>query len=136
MRLLRVARRLSKLAYSESGTTFIETIVALALLAIIAVAFLSGLTTTSRATIIIDKQTTAESLALSQMEWVKKSDFIYETTTYYPAPIPSGKDYTYYSAIISAEPLHNPDEGIQKITVTIKHSGKEVLSLENYKVDR
>ncbi|GAI30919.1 unnamed protein product, partial [marine sediment metagenome] len=49
---------------------------------------------------------------------------------------PGGKDYINYSAIITAEPLHDPDDGIQKITVTVKRSDKEVIKLEGYKVDR
>jgi len=78
MRLLWLARKLSKFACDESGTTLIETLVALALLGAIGVAFLSGLATTSRATIIADEQTTAESLARSQIEWAKKVDYVYE----------------------------------------------------------
>ena len=38
--------------------------------------------------------------------------------------------------ITAAEPLRAPDDGIQKITVTIKHSDKVVIRLEGYKVDR
>ena len=72
MRPFPIARILSKIAGSESGIIFMETVIALALLGIIAVAFLSGLATTSKATVIAGEQTTAESLAQSQMEWVKK----------------------------------------------------------------
>jgi len=120
----------------ESGLTLIETVVALAIIGVIAVAFLSGLATTSKAAFIADEQTTAESLARSQMEWAKKVDYVYDATEYSPAPIPSGKDYINYSAVITAEPLRAPDDGIQKITVTIKHSDKGVIRLEGYKVDR
>ena len=136
MRLFRVAGQLNKFACSESGVTFIETLVALALLGIIAVAFLSGLATTSRATTIADEQTTAGSLARSQMEWGKTVGYVYEATEYSPAEIPSGDDYAGYSATIDAEALHNPDEGIQKITVTVKHHDKEILQLEGYRADR
>ncbi len=134
--MLRVVRRISRFAGSESGVTFIETVVALALLAAIAVAFLSGLATTSKAAIIADEQNTAESLAQSQMEWAKKADYVYGTTGYSLATIPGGKDYIGYSATITTEPLHNPDDGIQKIIVTVEHYDKEVLKLEGYKVDR
>ena len=136
MRMLRLRKTLNKVAGDESGITFIETVVALALLGIISVAFLSGLATTSKAAIIADEQTTAESLARSQMEGVKKADYIYDATEYSPAPVPDGKDYIGYSATIATEPLHNPDEGIQKITVTVKRSDKEIIKLEGYKVNR
>ena len=133
MRLLRI---LGKFTGGESGVTFIETVVALAILGVIAVAFLNGLTTTSKSAFIADEQTTAESLAQSQMEWVKNASYSYSATTYSPAPIPSGKDYLNYSALITAEPLRDPDDGIQKITVTVKRSDKGVIKLEGYKVDR
>ena len=120
----------------ESGVTFLETVVALAILGVIAVTFLNGLTTASKATFIADEQTTAESLAQSQMEWVKNADYSYNATAYSPAPIPVGKDYINYSVIITASPLHDPDDGIQKITVTVKHSDEGVIKLEGYKVDR
>jgi len=110
--------------------------VALAILGTIAVAFLSGLATASKAAFIADEQATAESLAQSQMEWVKNADYVYSATEYSPAPIPDGKDYINYSAIIAAEPLHDPDDGIQKITVTVKRFDKGVIKLEGYKVDR
>jgi len=133
MRLLRI---LGKFTGRESGVTFIETVVALAILGVIAVAFLNGLTTTSKSAFIADEQTTAESLAQSQIEWVKNASYSYNATTYSPAPIPSGKDYLNYSALITAEPLRDPDDGIQKITVTVKRSDKGVIKLEGYKVDR
>ena len=118
----RVARVSGKFKSGESGMAFIETLVALALLGIISVTFLSGMATTSKATGIADEQTTAESLARSQMEWAKKVAYVYEATGYSPAPIPGSEDYINYSANITAEPLNDPDEGIQKITVTIKRS--------------
>ena len=136
MRLFRANRVPSIFACRESGVTFIETAVALAILGAIAVAFLGGLATTSKATIIVDELATAESLARSQMESAKNVSYIYDATEYPPAQIPGGEGYIDYSATIAAEPLHNPDDGIQRITVTVKHSDKEVIKLEGYKVDR
>ena len=127
---------LSRFAGGELGATLIETLVALAILGVIAVTFLSGLATTSRAAIIADEQATAESLARSQMEWVKNADYVYGASEYSPAPVPGEQDYINYSATITVESLHDPDDGIQKITVTVKHSDKEVIKLEGYKVDR
>jgi len=48
-----------KLRGNETGFTLIETLVALALLGLIAVAFFSALTTAARATFIADEQATA-----------------------------------------------------------------------------
>ena len=121
---------------SEKGFAFIETVIALALLGIIAAAFLSGLATSSKATVIANDQVTAVSLAQTQIEWVKKAEYIYDATGYSAAPIPSGQDYTGYSVQIDSEPLNSPDDGIQKITVTVKHWDKDALQLDVYKVDK
>ncbi|MFC1988391.1 hypothetical protein ACFLVJ_00965 [Chloroflexota bacterium] len=120
----------------QSGISLIETVVALAILGTISVTFLTGLILTSRAALTTDEQATAESLARSQIEWAHDADYAYSATQYSPAPIPGGKDYTNYSANITAESLDNPDDGIQKITVIVSRSGEEVTSLVSYKVDR
>lgn len=121
---------------SEKGFAFIETVVALALLGIIGVAFLNGLATSSKATVIANDEVTAVSLAQAQIEWVKKADYVYEATGYSAAPIPSGQDYTGYSVQIDSAPLNSPDDGIQKITVTVKYWGEDAVQLDVYKVDK
>ncbi|MFH1382746.1 MAG: type II secretion system protein [Chloroflexota bacterium] len=118
----------------ESGITLLETVVALGILAVIAVTFLGGVAMTSRAAFVADEQTTAESLARSQMEWARNSLYSPEATQYTAAPIPAGKDYINYSATIDAQPLHTPDDGIQKLIVTVQRSGETVIKLEGYKV--
>ncbi len=122
----------------ESGAALLETVVALAVLGTIAVTFLSGLVITSKAAFTADEQATAQSLAQSQMEWAQNADYVYSATQYSPVPIPSGGDYIGYSANITAAllPGHISDDNIQKITVTIKRSGADVIQLEAYKVNR
>jgi len=120
----------------ESGATLLEAVVALAVLGTIAVVFLNGLVITSEAAFTADERATAESLAQSQMEWTKNADYVYSATQYSTAPIPSDIDYTNYSANITAESLNSPDDGIQKITVTVKHFDEEIITLEGYKVYR
>ena len=120
----------------ESGLTLLETVIALAILGAVSVSFLHGLTTASKSVFITDEHSTAESLAQSQMEWVKDASYSYNATAYASAPIPGGKDYQHYSAVITAEALHEPDDGIQKVIATIRHDGKVLVLLEGYKVDR
>jgi type II secretory pathway pseudopilin PulG len=136
MRGLGVAKMLRIFSFGESGIGLIEVLVALAILGAVAAAFLSGLATTSKANVIDDEQATAESLARSQMEWLRNVDYVYEATEYSPAPLPTDADYTNYSVETTAEPLHNPDDGIQKIAVTVKRLDKEIVILEDYKVDK
>lgn len=133
---MRIFHMLKIFIARESGTTLIEAVVALAVLGTIGVTFLSGLAITSKAAFISDEQATAESLAQSQMEWVKNASYSYNATSYTSAPIPPIKDYLDYSATIIAAPLRNPDDGIQRITVTVKRADETTTKLEGYKVDR
>ena len=133
---MQLFRTLKVFTRCESGQTLMETAVALAILGVTAVAFLYGLTTTSRAVYTADERATAESLAQGQMEWAKNASYSYNATSYSIAPIPDDKDYIDYSANITAESLHDPDDGIQKITVNVNRTGKIVFQLEGYKVDR
>ena len=92
MRIFGVVRKLNIFADHEAGVTLIETALALAILGAVAVTFLSGQATISRATIIADEKTTAESLARSQMEWSKNAEYVYSAGEYSPAPLPAGDD--------------------------------------------
>ena len=133
---MRIFHMLKIFIARESGATLIEAVVALAVLGTIGVTFLSGLTITSKAAFISDERATSESLAQSQMEWVKNASYSYNATGYTSAPVPSSKDYLNYSATIIAAPLHNPDDGIQRITVTVKRDDETTMKLEGFKVDR
>jgi len=123
---VRVFRVTRKLRGNETGVTFIETLVALALLGLIAVAFVSGVATVSKAVFIADERTTAESLARSVMEYVNSQDY---ATSYTPA------EYDGYSVTINVGHLDGRD-GIQRIRVTVSRGDKPVLEVYGYKVDR
>jgi len=134
--MMRFWQKIMGLNRRELGITFLETVIALAVLGAVSVSFLNGLTSASKSVIIVDEKTTAESLARSQMEWIKNASYSYNATSYSAAPIPDGKDYLQYSSVVAAESVHTPDDGIQKITVSIQRSGKGVYFLQGYKVDR
>ncbi len=126
---------LNRFAGGELGVTLTETVVALAILSIVAVTFLCGLATTSTATIIANEQATAESLARSEMEYVKNCTYQYLATEYPVDPslnIPVG--WSVPPPVV--ELVHATDDGLQKVTVTAEHNGEVVISVEVYKVDR
>jgi prepilin-type N-terminal cleavage/methylation domain-containing protein len=114
---------------SEKGVSLIETIVALALMGIIAVTFLGALATTTNTRSLADERASAKILAESQMENVKKQDY---ALSYDTVPIPD--EYASYSAEILVDSMRNGK--IQKITVTIRHKDRDVSTLESYKVER
>ena len=114
---------------SERGTSLIETLVALALLGIIAVAFLSALATSSNARSIADEHASARILAESQMENIKKQTYAFSYD-----PVPLSTVYPGYSAVVDVDNLRNGN--IQKITVTIRHHDRDIETLESYKGNR
>ena len=113
----------------ETGTSLIETVVALALLSIVGVTFLGALATSSSARAIADEHASARILAESQMENIRKQDYAFSYDT---APIPA--EYASYSTQIDVDNLRNGN--IQKITITVRHHDKNVTTLESYKANR
>jgi prepilin-type N-terminal cleavage/methylation domain-containing protein len=116
---------------SEKGFSLIEVLIAVGLLGLIGVAFLTALTVTSNGVLISDNQATAESLARSQMEEIKNGPFL--NPELYTASLPQEYVDVGYSATIDAETIA---AGLQKITITIEHYSEEILILEGYKADR
>ncbi len=57
---------------NQKGIAFIETLIALILLGLIGTAFMMALSVSSKAIILSDELTTSESLARSQMEFIKQ----------------------------------------------------------------
>jgi prepilin-type N-terminal cleavage/methylation domain-containing protein len=138
----------------EKGFSLAEVMIAIALLGIVSVAFLSAMSTASRAVFIADEQASAESLARSEMEYVKSQNY---STAPWSYELPSGTSptgqfptwwdegdpptfppgYDGYIVTVSVEPLHATDDGLQKITVVVSHMEKpEVVSLESYRSTR
>ena len=149
----------------EKGFALIEVIIAIALLGIIAAGFLMALSGVSKALVLADERTTAESLARSQMEYAKDQDYItvpdegmepYEASYQKISGIPGG--YTIWSedysgTIVEVEDIiygvpwdsqaYQPvdldidtDSGLQRIYLVIQHNGEDVITLESYKVNR
>jgi len=122
---------------SEKGFSLAEVMIAIALLGIISVALLSAMATASKAAFIADKQASAESLARSEMEYVKSQNYSAAPWSYElpsgtsptgkfpawwdednPRTLPPG--YEGYTVSVSAGPLYTVND-IQTITVLVYH---------------
>ncbi len=136
---------LGKQKGEEKGVTLTETLIALAILAAVGVAFLLGLGTAYKAVTVSGQHTTAESLAKSQLEAIKACP--YDNQNNPPdysdckiTDILEQPEYHDYDIQISAERLDpkedgaDNDDGLQKITVTVTYKGRELLNLEGYKL--
>ena len=130
---------------SERGLTLIEILVALGILAAVSVIFLLGMTTSSKAIMISQESVAAESLTKSELEYAKSVTYLNAPWSYQLPSSPPAWDPTHslpdgydgYSIQVNASCLtgHNPDDGIQEITVTVTHDGETAFTLVGYKVD-
>lgn len=142
MALLRISTKV--FCRRESGVALLEAVVALAILGIVAVTFLVGLSSISKADFIISKQSDAESAATSQLEYIKSQSYIS-----YAVPGHGNYDvinvYSPYTIEVTTVPI-NPatgqplasgqDNGVQRITVSVKYQGEQAIALQSYKVNR
>jgi prepilin-type N-terminal cleavage/methylation domain-containing protein len=130
----------------EKGFNLMEVALAMALMGVLAAAFLTALSTGSRAIFIADERATAESLARTQMEYVRQQN--YDANLDHDPPqydiisdIPDN-----FEISVSAERLDyksdgtDNDDGIQSITVVVGHvvegETKEIYTLEGYRARR
>jgi prepilin-type N-terminal cleavage/methylation domain-containing protein len=140
---------------SEKGFSLLETMIAMLLMGIVGVALLGGLATASRTVFITDERATAESLARSQIEYVRSQDYTAAPWSY--TITSSGRDrsdplkpswwdgnnpsllssnYDGYTITVTVEGLLEPniDNAIQRITVVVSRiGGPEVVRLEGYR---
>lgn len=140
----RPCRKCSFAKDSESGMTLMEVLIAIAVLGVIAAAFLTALGGGLKGAIVADERTVAESLARSQLEAIRNAKYDDEFPYEYAKidSIPDGYDMT-----VAVEPFNpitgSPDGNItdfQRIIVTVIRVSdgepKKVLEVETYKEKR
>jgi type II secretory pathway pseudopilin PulG len=132
---MQISRLVKIVLSNQSGMAFLESLAALAILGMIAVTCLSGLATNSKAVLITDERATAESLARSQLEYTKNYAYQTDASDYPVDPSLTIPDNWSVPPPV-AEPTHESDDGIQKITVSVERNGETIFVIQGYKVDR
>ena len=140
----------------EKGISLIEVLIALAVLGIVAVSFLMATNTATKAIFIADEKATAESIARSQLEYVRQQGYITAEingeATY--LEITGYQDGYSIWSVDRNDDTDNPvegvltipwdsedneavseDVGLQRIKLIVKHYDSTVLIIEGYKVD-
>ena len=115
----------------EKGLGLVESLAAVAILGVAVVAFVAALSTGSLAVREGDQEAVAQSLARTQLEYVKSYTYDPEATTYPAVDTPEG-----YTVSVEVSSIPDTDTDIQKITVTISRDGDDILIVEDYKVNR
>ena len=112
----------------QRGLGLPESMVAVAILGVAVVAFVSALSAGSIAVREGDQEVVAQRLARTQLEYVKSCPY---DTTYSKVDEPEG-----YTISVGVDSIPDTDTDIQKITVTISRDGEDILIVEDYKVNR
>jgi Tfp pilus assembly protein PilV len=116
---------------SEPGISMIEAVVSVALLGLVILMMVIGMSGGALAVSTTDEQSIAQGLARSQMEYTKNYTYNASATTYPKITAPSG-----YTITVNVTAVPDTDNNIQKITVTITRNGETLETLEDYKVNR
>ena len=129
----------------ERGMSLIEVLVALAIVALAGIAFLSGLTGIFQGVRVSQNRVTLESVAKSQMEYVKSQAYD-DNLAHVPPQYLLLPDISGYTTTLNPPPQRlDPkndgtanDDGIQQITVTVSHFDSlghdTVLAVSDYKL--
>ncbi len=115
----------------ERGLGLVETLVAVAILGTSVVAFVVALSTGTIAVGEQDKEVVSQGLAQAQLEYTKSYAYDPGASTYPTITAPEG-----YTISVGVSSVPNTDEDIQKITAVISRGGEDILTVEDYKVNR
>jgi prepilin-type N-terminal cleavage/methylation domain-containing protein len=118
----------------QRGDTLAEVLVAVAILGVIAVAFLSAMVTAYHGVIMADQKTMAESLTRTELEHVRNSSYPIGDSSRSTVGYDVAVDAEYIDPatyVGTVDPL-----GMQRITITVSHQGEVVLVTESTKVNR
>jgi type II secretory pathway pseudopilin PulG len=124
-------KRVKVWAQDERGLGLVESLAAVAILGATVVTFVIALSAGSIAVRESDQEAVAQSLVRSQLEYIKNYPYNPAATTY-----PKIAEAEGYGISVEVSPVPDTDTSIQKVTVTISRDGEEILTVENYKVNR
>jgi type II secretory pathway pseudopilin PulG len=113
----------------ESGMGLVESLVAIAILGVSAVSFITSLSAGAISVKDLNEQAIAQQLLTSQMEELKGVSYDLSGRSYPIIKVPEGYDLT-----LTVNSSIYTNTNIQKITAVVWHDGSQVSQIENYKV--
>ena len=116
---------------NESGVTLVEAVVAVAILGGGVLTMILCMSGGALAVSENDQAVTAQSLARTQMEYIKGYAYDPGATTYPTISTPPG-----YSISVGVTTVPDTNTNIQKVTANISRDGALIMTITDYKVDR
>jgi type II secretory pathway pseudopilin PulG len=117
--------------HSQKGIGLVETLVAVAILGTSVVAFVVSLSAGSLTVNEHDKETIAQGIAQTQMEYTKDYAYIPGAATYPTLAVPAT-----YSVLVGVLAVPGGDTNLQKITVSVLKDSVNIVTISDYKVNR
>ncbi|MFC1870026.1 hypothetical protein ACFLYE_02005 [Chloroflexota bacterium] len=115
----------------EKGFALVESLVAVLLLGTTVLTFTTALATGSLGVRENDQETVVQSLARSQLEYIKSYSYDPDATTYPTVSTPPG-----YAVSVAVSSISDTNSNIQKISANISRGGNLIMTIEDYKGDR
>jgi type II secretory pathway pseudopilin PulG len=126
-----LTQAIDKLYRDERGTTLVEALFAIAILGGGILTIILAMSTGALAIQENDEQAVAQSLARTQLEYVKNYAYDAGAVTYPAVSAPEG-----YGINVGVSATPDGDGEIQKITANVTREGAVILTAEDYKVNR
>jgi len=116
---------------SERGLSLVESLIAVAILGVTAVALVVAMSTGMIAVRGMEEGVIAQNLVRTQLEYVKSCPYDSEATSYPDIDTPEG-----YAISVGVSSVPDTGSDIQKVTATVSREGVDILTVEDYKVSR
>jgi len=115
---------------SQRGIALLEVVMALGVFSVVGIAVLVGTSMIHRSGSLTEEQSVAENVARNQMEHIFSSVYQSPPTTYPAVEVPVG-----FTVSAVAQEFVQGDLNIEKITVSITHDNRSVLTLETLRTN-
>jgi len=129
----------------ERGDSLVEILVAVAIITIVLSVFLTALSTGAFSVSVVHERVTAANLARAQLECIQHQPYIDGAAPISYTTACTATQLSAYPVDLSISYWYSPtetftsnpdyDSGMQWITITVSHNGKQVFTIEDYKVN-